>query len=194
MKRALLIFFVLVAAVGTCFADNGDYLVLTTKVEGRAPVFQLLGGTGRVPATSNGTEIEITENPTTSNIKLEVAVKQIGHLSDGSIRYQNANAFDISIVAGAFVLDGVTNPTSKQATAVPKVDGEVSKGTVVNGTDLVVEPTVADNKVSLAVSYPTGAKLDSSEIASWTYEWTKNEELVVGDYSATITITYTVSQ
>lgn len=45
MKKALLFFFVLVAAIGACFAATGDYLKLTTTIAQEKPEFTMEGNT-----------------------------------------------------------------------------------------------------------------------------------------------------
>ena len=189
MKRALLIFFVLVAAVGTCFATSGDKLVLKTSITAVSPNFEMTGTTttdeGSVTetATQVGKELKIL-SPAHSDVSVQIVVKQ-------STPARFKGTYTLTIRASEIANTDTVN-FGDQKTALPKVDGEVSIASATNDA-VAVESSGTNEEVTLTVKYLTGVRVDSFDVASWTFKWDKVESLAAGDYSGEIVLTYTAS-
>lgn len=176
MKKAFLIFFVLVAAVGACFAATGDYLKLTTTILGEKPEFSMLGNNEL--GTSTGASVSVS-SPVADKVEVEMVVKQINNA-----RYKGT--FDITVTATALSNTDTTN-YSGQATSAPTVSNLSSK---VTETDYEFDPSGSANTVTIAMNYKTGSKVASGDVATWKFVWAKAENLAQGTYEGTVTITY----
>lgn len=177
MKKAFLIFFVLVAAIGACFAATGDYLKLTTTILGEKPEFSMLGNNEL--GTSTGASVSVS-SPVADKVEVEMVVKQINNA-----RYKGT--FDITVTATALSNTDTTN-YSGQATSAPTVSDLVSK--VTNGTDFAVTTNDSANVVKLSMDYKTGSKVASGDIATWKFVWAHAPSLAQGTYEGTVTIKY----
>lgn len=177
MKKAFLIFFVLIAAVGACFAATGDYLKLTTTITQEKPEFSMLGNNEL--GTSTGASVGVG-SPVDGNVEVEMVVKQINNA-----RYKGT--FDITVTATALSNTDTTN-YSGQATSDPTVSTLVSK--VTNGTDFAVTTNDSANVVTLTMNYKTGSKVASGDIATWKFVWAQAPSLAQGTYEGTVIITY----
>ena len=71
MKKAFLIFFVLVAAIGACFATTGDYLKLTTSIAKEKPEFIMEGNT--VLGTQTGAQVNVG-SPVDGNVEVDMTL------------------------------------------------------------------------------------------------------------------------
>ena len=178
MKKAFLIFFVLVAAIGACFAATGDYLKLTTTILGEKPEFSMLGNNEL--GTSTGASVSVS-SPVADKVEVEMVVKQINNA-----RYKGT--FDITVTATALSNTDTTN-YSGQATSAPTVSNLVSK--VTNGTDFAVTTNDSANVVTLTMDYKTGSKVASGDIATWKFVWAHAPSLAQGTYEGTVTLSYT---
>lgn len=178
MKRVLLIFFVLVAAVGTCFAETADKLILTTKIDGAKPEFRIYGNT--VEGTQSGATVEVS-SPVKGDVEVEIIVKQ----SDDA-RYKGE--FNISVTATALSnLD--TSKYPNQATDAPTVTSLTPK--VSEGDDFAVSTSSEANVVTLGMNYKTGSKVSKCEVAAWKFVWKSAPNLAEGMYQGTVTLNYT---
>lgn len=186
MKRVLLIFFVLVAAVGACFAAPNDTLILTTSIKAETPDFQIKGAYGATPATYTGTAtIDLEEtSPAATDIVLDVSIFQYK-----VARY--LGEIDLAIEATPFKNDDLPS----QKTDAPTV----TDSSTLTGVDYInvsnfaekIDADTGNRVVSFKVSYE-GPKVDKDKtIASWKLTWPNKPELASGDYTATITLKYT---
>lgn len=182
MKKAFLIFFVLVAAIGACFAATGDYLKLTTSIAEEEPEFTMEGNT--VLGTQTGAQVNVG-SPVDGNVEVAMVVKQ-----SNDARYKGS--FSISVTATALSnTDTTTYPG--QATSKPTVKESSLVSKVTNGTDFAVTPSGSADVVTLAMDYKTGSKVAKGDVATWTFVWEKAPNLAQGTYQGTVTITYTAS-
>lgn len=179
MKKAFLIFFVLVAAIGACFAATGDFLKLTTTIAEEKPEFTMQGNT--VIGTQTGAKVNVG-SPVDGNVEVEMVVKQLN-----DARYKGE--FTISVKATA--LSNTDTNYSGQATSAPTVSTLVSK--VTNGTDFAVTTSESANVVTLAMDYKTGSKVAICDVATWKFVWAQAPSLAQGTYEGTVTITYTAT-
>lgn len=178
MKKAFLIFFVLVAAIGACFATTGDYLKLTTTIAQEKPEFTMEGNT--VLGTQTGAKVNVG-SPVDGNVEVAMVVKQSNYA-----RYKGK--FSISVTATALSnTDTTTYPG--QATKKPTVSNLPSSGT--DGTDFAFTPSSSENVVTLAMDYKTGSKVESFTVATWKFVWAQAPSLAQGTYEGTVTLSYT---
>lgn len=178
MKKAFLIFFVLVAAIGACFAATGDYLKLTTTIAKEKPEFTMEGNT--VLGTQTGVQVNVG-SPVDGPVEVEMVVKQ-----SNDARYKGT--FSISVTATALSnTDTTTYPG--QATSAPTVSTLLSQ--VTNGADFAVTTSESANVVTLAMDYKTGSKVAKCDVATWKFVWAQAPSLAQGTYEGTVTLSYT---
>ena len=190
MKKAFLIFFVLVAAIGACFATSGDKLTLTTSIAFEKPEFQIIGTYNGEVKTGSDTFTNVV-SPADNDISLAIAIKQ-----SNDSRYNKK--FTLSVSASPFVNDDV----SSQKTSAPVVVSDSSASpiyTLLTGaTNISVsnfksEADGGNTKVSVDLEY-AGPKVEHASlgnIAEWQFQWTNVPSLAAGNYTATVTLSYT---
>lgn len=177
MKKAFLIFFVLVAAIGACFAETADKLILTTEIEGAKPEFRIYGNT--VEGTQSGANVNVS-SPVAGAVAVEILVKQ----SDDA-RYKGK--FDITVTATALSnVDTLKYPN--QTTETPTVTALTSK--VTDNENFAVSTSSEANVVTLGMNYKTGSKVAKCDVATWKFVWAQAENLAEGTYQGTVTIKY----
>lgn len=177
MKKAFLIFFVLIIAAGSCFATDAGKLILTTTIAPEKPEFTMEGNT--VVGTLAGAEVTVG-SPVDGPVEVEMVVKQFN-----DARYKGT--FTISVTATALSNKDQTTYHG-QATSDPTVSTLVSK--VTNGTDFAVTTNDSANVVTLAMDYKTGSKVAHCEVATWKFVWARAENLAPGTYEGNVTLTY----
>lgn len=178
MKKAFLIFFVLVAAIGACFAETADKLILTTEIEGAKPEFRIYGNT--VEGTQSGANVKVS-SPVVDAVAVEILVKQ----SDDA-RYKGT--FNITVTATA--LSNVdTSKYPNQTTETPTVTALTSK--VTDNENFAVSTSSEANVVTLGMNYKTGSKVAKCDVATWKFVWAQAENLAQGTYQGTVTLSYT---
>lgn len=195
MKKAFLIFFVLIAAVGVCFATSGDKLTLTTSIAEELPEFQIIGTYNSDVKTGPDTFTNVT-SPADNDIILAIAIKQ-------SSDSRSDKSFTLSVSATPFT----KNDDEKQKTSAPVVVSDSSsasgsplpKYTLLTGaanisvTNFKSEADGDNTKVSVNLAY-AGPKVEHGSldnIAEWKFKWTNEPSLAAGDYTATVTLNYT---
>ncbi len=181
MKKAFLIFFVLIIAAGSCFAADGDKLILTTTIAKKKPEFTMEGNT--VLGTQTGAQVNVG-SPVDGNVEVAMVVKQ-----SNDARYKGT--FTISVTATALSnKDQTTYPG--QATSNPTASAIVSK--VITNPNLEVTTSGSDTSVvKLTMNYKTGSKVAHCEVATWKFVWARAENLAPGTYEGTVTLSYTAS-
>lgn len=178
MKKAFLIFFVLIIAAGSCFAADADKLILTTTIAPEKPEFTMQGNT--VIGTQTGAQVNVG-SPVDGNVEVDMVVKQLN-----DARYKGS--FSISVTATA-LSNTDTAKYPGQATSAPTVSTLVSKAA--NGTDFAVTTSESANVVTLAMEYKTGSKVASCDVATWKFVWAQAPSLAEGTYEGTVTLSYT---
>lgn len=185
MKRVLLIFFVLVAFVGVCFATSGDKLTLTTNIGVEKPEFQIIGTYKNTAKTGSDT-FDNVDSPADNEIVLSIAIKQ-----SNDSRYNNS--FSLSVTATPFI----HKTDASQKTEAPEVVEGTSK--VLEGVDNITVSKFksaddsGNKKVSVDLTY-AGPKVECNglgNIAEWNFKWMNKPSLAAGDYIATVTLNYT---
>jgi len=184
MKKAIVILTLFILVCGSVFAASGDMLLLKTRVKPVNPVFEIYSSTTKGSPDPGTTVDKTTLDPADEDITLQIQIKQTGEGKDYS-RKKDTKGYELTITATALV----NSEESSYKTEVPSVLGVVSLTT--DADCKVEENGTSANEVKLKVTYPTGKKVNTRGIASWTYKWTKVEDLPDGDYNATITLTFT---
>jgi YD repeat-containing protein len=214
MKFLVLAVVFMVVSAASVFAASGDYLVLKTEVAAIKPAYQIWGYDPNTAqkGDKDGTEIDWTldstlqaQDPSAEDVVLQIDIRHVGLVlgSDNKtydetgnvIRYRNTSGITLTITPTA--LSRVTSETDTLAdsTDVPTAgDITVQSGT----TGLTVTSAKADKGVVTITPSYTGEKITldsdaSKTIASWEYTWAKDETLALGEYQATITLTYTAA-
>lgn len=185
MKKAIVILALFILVCGSVFAASGDMLLLKTRVKPVNPVFEIYSSTTKGSPAPGATVDKTTLDPADGDITLQIQIKQTGEGGKTYSRKKDPNGYELTITATALV----NQVENSYKTEVPSVLGAVSLTT--DADCKVEENGTSANEVKLKVTYPTGKKVNTREIASWTYKWTKVEDLPDGDYNATITLTYT---
>ncbi len=179
MKRALLIFFVLVAAVGACFAADGDKLWLTTEVPGVSPNFEMYSGSAVAEKTQSQNSTVSVGNPTTGAVSLPINIR---HLGANNVEYiRSGGKFKLTITATALTFGNKGTETPKASTISAASSENLYTISEVTGKD--------SNVVSFVIEY-AGDKVSKGDIASWTYTWAQNESLPAATYTGTITLQF----
>lgn len=179
MKKAFLIFFVLVAAIGACFATSGDKLTLTTSVAKENPEFQIIGKYNS--EVKPGPHTFTVNSPAENDIVLTVAIKQ-----SNDARFIGAKKLTITATPIACTDAGMTD----QTTGLPSI-GEFEPTGKPNVT-ASKKIDSATGKVTIDLVY-TGTLVNGYEIASWAYTWTAVTSLAPGNYQGTVTLEYSAN-
>lgn len=177
MKKAFLIFFVLVAAIGACFATSGDKLTLTTSVKEEKPEFQIIGTYNGEVKTGSDTFTNVV-SPAEKDIVLTVAIKQ-----SNDARFKGVRKLTITATPIACTDEDMTD----QTTGLPSIadfDSTVKPNVAASKT---IDP--ATGKVTIDLTY-AGTLVNGYKIASWAYTWTAVSSLAPGNYEGSVTLEY----
>ena len=207
MKKLITILAVMIVLVGAAFATDA-VLTLNSTIAKVEPAFTL-GGTvvanaQAVPAsyTSANTTINTGKNIATEDIYVAIAVFQ-----NNKSFYKDDSGFDLTVTATKLVLDNKNNPAADEQTADPTVVAYTVGPAVKHGNNPEIidfqseEKTQSGNVAAWTVSYPSGKKIQGNEAYAQSaakagtaiFKWTHNEELLMGTYTGTITLTYTTN-
>ena len=186
MKKAFLIFFVLVAAIGACFAATGDVIHLTTKIAEVVPNFKMYSGETLAKPAADNVSIGVP-NPAEQNVELPISIHHVGSsVVDGvasDVNYiRSASKYKLTITASALAMAG-----TDQTTDVPGVSD--FKGKTKADYYTISDNSGTNNVVVFTVDYD-GEKTDTGEIATWKYTWTQKESLAAGTYTGTIKLEF----
>ncbi|MCF0262152.1 MAG: hypothetical protein HUK23_04510 [Sphaerochaetaceae bacterium] len=187
MKKAFVIITLLMTICFALVAESGDALQVNATIALKQPEFTIKGGIGNYDTPSNEENVsnvitssdDISEKPITVNVKVYQTNKAKSYAS-----------FNITIEASA-LSDGTNS------TANPSTGATTSPFSGDNATDrLEVTPSVNTNKAIFAMDYKNGKPVNPNgtdmEVGATSFTWAKSEDLPAGNYSASITITYSV--
>lgn len=178
MKKAFLIFFVLIAAVGVCFAIQ-EQIILVTSISSVTPTYKLsgfLGATGT--ATDADTTFNIEESLAEHPVVLTVAIRQ-----SNKARFIGAKKLTIIATPIACTDEGMT----AQTTGLPSIGDFEPTGKSNVEASKKIDP--ATGKVTIDLVY-NGTPVEGYEIASWVYTWAAVPSLAPGNYKGTVTLEY----
>ena len=180
MKKVLATLTILALTVAAIFAASGDTLQITAKIAKKAPSFQMYGSFdtayNTVAGTTNNT-LTTTDDISEENITVNVKLVQ------NTVAKYN-ESFDITIEA--------TN--LKNGNNEASVTCSTATSAVSNNANLTVAATKANAKATYTMTYTNGKPVAANTIIGYaTFVWTANENLAAGDYSASITLSYSAS-
>ena len=187
MKKAFVIITLLMTICFALVAESGDALQVNATIALKQPEFTIKGGIGNYDTPSNEENVsnvitttdDISEKSITVNVKVYQTNKAKSYAS-----------FNIEVVASA-LSDG-TNSTSAPSTGTTSSPFSA----VADTARLKVTPSVSANKAIFAMDYRDGKPVNADgtemEVGATSFTWAKSEDLPAGNYSASITITYSV--
>ncbi len=210
MKKLITILTIMIVLVGAAFAATQATLTLNSVIAEVKPAFTLGGAVvanaQAVPAsyTSADTTIDTNKNIATEDIYIAIAVFQ-----NNKSFYRDTTGFDLTVTAAPLILSGKTaqNATADEKTADPTVVAYAVGADVKHGNNPEVidfhpaEKTNAGNVAAWTVTYPSGKKIEgnavyaqsAAKVGTATFKWTASDELLLGTYTGTITLTYTAN-
>ena len=186
MKKILTILVVLTLVVGAAFAASGDKLDLKSAVAEKAPVLCLkeLGAdgaktSGNKVGAQTAVEVDTGKDIAEGNITWYFEVYQ-NNASPEHARYHHT--VDVTLTLGSFtcVTSGVTATASDNPTI----------SAVTEGSDVANVLTLTAGTDKIRAVY--NGKVDNQTLGTFKCEWTQDDELPVGDYKATVTLSVTV--
>lgn len=190
MKKVITILAVLALIVGAVFAESNDKLNITAEVKGVAPTFSIYGGKAadkvNTLGTQDGAPVALDTDPSEANAVVYIKVTQ---------PTKSKTKTNAVIIITPTVLECTTDSSAKTALPTASTVTAASTNLDTNNYSVASETAAATGIVKLTVSYngkPVAANA-AVDIASFSYTWTKVDTLPVGNYSATITMTYTAS-
>lgn len=181
MRKFLFTIVYLVLAFTLLFATSGDTLVITAKIPAVNPEFKITGTlesdytTNLVTGSQAGTAIA-GEEP---NISLEDVIVYCALSQDNAKKVRYRSTVDLNIAASTLKLD-TDNET---------LSPTITKTAMYSGTNPVV--TWDDTNKKFSCAYQKGKPVSNYEVGRFTVTWTADDTLADGDYTATITLTYT---
>lgn len=180
MKKALLFFFVLIAAVGACFATQ-EQIILSTTINPTIPTYKLSGFLGTAGVATDADATFPIGSPADSDIVLTVAIRQ-----SNDARFKGARELTITATPIACVDDGMT----AQTTALPSIGDFTPSGKENVSASKTID--AAAGKVTIDLNY-AGTLVNGYNIASWVYTWTAVPSLAPGNYQGTVTLEYSAN-
>ncbi len=186
-KLVLVLTFFLILAIPV-FAFTNDTLLLRMSIPSNTPLFTMVGG----ETTSYGTTAAPIENPAiisseknihNENITIYLKLTQ----SARTIPSRAGFSIDVSVVATALTLTG----DESTKTEIPSIS-DVQTGTVTAdfSSTRIIEGA-EDGEVIFRVAYPSGNPVPiDTLVGKITYIWVQNDSMPAGEYTATITMTY----
>ena len=196
MKKVIVILAVMIAFVGAAFADAaGGSLIINANVNPVPPTFKIFGGKTEAGTSIDGTataaaDRTITFSETEKNLASDSIVVFVRLYQDNKAKYKgNAN---LTITATPLVNTDTTITGGNTSTGEPSASTPAK--TTVPGITYATDPSAATSGGNTVVSYaPTydGRAIGATDIGTFNLTWTGNDNLAVGTYQATITLTYT---
>lgn len=196
MKKLIAILTIMIILVGAVFADSGDKLLVTSKVSEHIPGFKIFGGERAettdtaaygTEGTNTGVNVASTKDIALDDIMVDCKISQYSNTT--SPEYTGAKAkykgtATLTITATELVHSEDT--TQKASVAASAVNVSLPAG-------VTCTPTTTGATVSLPFVYDGRSVQDSAATAMATmlFTWTHSDNLIPGNYSATITMTYT---
>lgn len=214
MRKLITVLVIAIVLIGTVFATDATLNITTTiaKVE---PSFTLGGVVVADASATPGTyELSNSSIATGKNIALEDIYVAITVFQNNVSFYQDTTGFDLTVTATPLWLDTKTQAT---ATVSEKTDDPtIAENTATAGADVTHTPTggtsaltdfhpvmssATGSVVTYHVTYPSGVKVagnaalasSAAKVGTAVFKWTAKDSLVIGSYTATITLSYTTN-
>lgn len=178
MKKVLAILTSLMISIAALAAVPGDTLIITANVPKVAPLLIMKGGFSNDSFTTTATQEGATLNYGGDVSESDLTV-YIQLLQDNVSKYKNN--FTATVTASNLVGEN----TSVPATA--------ANSTNISGNHLNVTGSASGNTATFNLNYLTGRTVPANTlIGNASFTWaTTAADMVAGNYTATITMTYT---
>lgn len=199
MKKLIAILTIMIVLVGAVFAATGDKLLVTSTVDKHIPGYKIYGSEDTAydiegvqePAAANtiASSKDISIDSITVNCKV-VQYSVSGTYTSTKCKYKGTAT--IAVEASALSFTDTDNAVySTPATATVATSGATTVPTTVTGTTAV--DGTKTNKVNISYVYAGSTVQDSAVYSVFSFTWAADDTLVPGDYSATITMTYSTT-
>lgn len=188
LKKLLFILVFTLILTGMVFAFTNDTLLLRMSIPSNTPLFTMVGG----ETTSYGTTATSSENPavitTNKNIHNEnITIYLKLTQSARTIPSRAGFSIDVSVLATELIL---TNDEDTKSGVPSITDVQTGTGTA-DFTSTRINEGAEDGEVIFRVAYPSGNPVATDTlVGKITYAWVQDDTLPAGEYSATITMTY----
>ena len=189
MKKLIAILAVMIAFVGTVFAVSGETLQINATVLPVAPIFSIYGGKTANATTTQGANpaSSITFTSVEKDLSTQDITVYIRLVQTNKAKYNSTAS--LTIEATPLVNQTIQEGTYK--TAAPVAANIVASN--VNGITYLNDPsssTVGENTVVTFSPKYDGRSIQATDIGTFNLTWGHNDNLTVGEYKATITMTY----
>lgn len=196
MKRIITILTLILVLAGTAFATGGGKLFITVTLGKKVPNYSILGILDDTPnlvvvGSAQGSTITSSADPSTTDIVLHVRIVQ----TSKSI-YQDMAGVNLTITPTAL---GKVGDAQNHNTGNPTIDNIVAG--VANNNYLTVtatatpvsanDPDLGNDHITFLCQYAGHPIPANTVIGTFDYTWHHNDNLPIGSYEATVTMTYT---
>lgn len=179
MKKVLAILTFAIMALAAAFADDPS-LQITAKVSAVPPVYSMKAGfvSGTYTTTAASTitaanTLASDKDPSVQDITVYVQI-----LQSNKAKYKKQ--VTLTVTATDLSATGIADVATVQA----------ATSTNINTTNLTSKGTASGKVATFTINYTNGKPVQAAEVGTASFKWEKNEDLPVGNYSATITMSY----
>lgn len=195
MKKVITILAVLMVVAAAAFATDGDKLILKTSVEKILPQFQIstvdsaeavkVGSADGVDVTTGK---DIAEQPITWTFDVEQKGEKDKNNHDKTYAKYNTSV-ELTLTLSKFTAT-ISGATYTEA-GTPTVDSVAldSKNEANTSLGKIAIATTTDGK-GIKLTY--SGKVVDQKFGTFTCTWPQDDTLPVGDYTANVTLNYTV--
>ena len=194
MKKLIAILAVMMVIVGSVFAATGDSLTLNATVATVYPIFSIYGGKTAAATSTAGTQsgAAITFTSTEKNLAENDITVYIRLHQDNKAKYKGAASLTITatpLTNTDATIQGTKStaaPTAANIAATQNITGisyaqnAAPSSSSSNGNTVVTFAPVYD-----------GRAIQATDIGTFDLTWGHDDDLPVGSYQATITLTFT---
>ena len=197
MKKLIAILTIMIILVGAVFAGSGDKLLVTSKVSEHIPGFKIFGGERATTdgtaaygteGTNAGVKVASTKDIALDDIMVDCKISQFSNTT--TPEYTGAKAkykgtATLTITATELVHSTDTTQKASVAASAVSVTGLPA--------GVTCTPNTTGATVTLPFVYDGRSVQDSAAttMATMLFTWTHSDNLIPGDYSATIKMEYT---
>ncbi len=195
MKKLITILVIMMVLVGSVFATSGDNLIITSTVAAVPPQYVMRGSLSAYP-TAAATATSTTDLADSDGLTLAGGSIAKGNI-DVYVKVYQSNDATYLKTAGVSVKVTATDLAKDGTSATYKVTPSVAAkaGGQESATDDYDTTTATDvtGGVEFLPKYKTGAQVLANVVGTVQFHYAQNETLPAGDYSSTITLTYTAN-
>ena len=196
MKKVIAILAIMIAFVGAGFAANNDQLQITATVNPVNPAFSIYGGKSLTEATGRTIQGSTTTPPTTiqytDNLADHDVVLYICLYQNNKAKYKGTST--LTITATPLVNTDTSITGGKTTSDAPEADNidAISVNGITYAANANPSSTTSQEGNTVVTFAPVydGRAIQATNIGTFDLTWGKDDELAVGTYKATITLTY----